>query len=112
MGDDAARVVNYSNVTIKGDTLSLSHIGCVLAYLLLWVFLSQTLLILAWASCCQFYCFGQCESLNVWNDDNRTPRFFCMPVTNTHPPYSESTGQQNICAYGKGTIREQPPRLS
>ena len=35
--------------------------------------------------------------------------FFCMPIANIHrPPHSESIGQQNQCAYGKGTIKERP----
>lgn len=34
------------------------------------------LLISAWASCCRFKGFRQCEGLIKWNDNGRFPRFF------------------------------------
>ena len=36
----------------------------------------SALLISAWASCCRFKGFGQCEGLIKWNDNGRFPRFF------------------------------------
>ena len=34
----------------------------------------------AWASRCRSNTKGNAKASKVWNDDSRTPRFFCMPI--------------------------------
>ena len=45
---------------------------------------------MAWASRCRFYFPRQCDSLNSWNDDDRTPRFLFMYLLN--PIFDRTVG--------------------